>query len=106
MDRITVRDAERQAARLAKAMGHQFHYVYARKGDERSPDMAEGVPCGTVGAWVLDKSAAGGWINLYQYSNAQGGLSHAVNLDAMKPAEMWNACRFALDVLQRMSIDA
>ena len=101
MDRITVRDAERQAARLAKELGHPFHYTCQRTGDTIAPDMAELAPYGTAGAWVLDQSAAGGWLNLREYTTeGSGPLRSAINLDAWKAATLWDACRFALDVLR------
>jgi hypothetical protein len=108
MERVTKKYAEQQMARLAKVLGHSVHYCHQPKGFKPGPDMAEAAEYGTKDAWVLDSSAANGWLTIYQYARwGQGGLSHAIPGDSSHKAnEIWDMCRFAIDVLSMVGVDA
>lgn len=101
MDRVTKKYAEQQMARLAHVLGRPVHYCHQPKGFEPGPDMAPAVEYGTKGAWVLDSSAASGWLTIYAYSQQdRGGLRHAIPGDGShKAQEIWDMCRFAIDVV-------
>lgn len=108
MDRVTKKYAEQQMARLAKVLGHPVHYCHQPKGFAPGPDMAEQASYGTKDAWVLDASAAGGWLTIYAYSEeGRGGLYHAIPGDGShKAQEIWDMCRFAIDVAGMVAANA
>lgn len=105
MDRVTVRDAERQVARLAKVTGHTMVYANMRRGDVVGSDMADAVEPRTPGSWFLDQSAAGGWLTIRGYDK-DGRQYTAINHDSFKAATLWDAVRLALDVIAQEKLPA
>ena len=108
MNRVTKKYAEQQMSRLAKELGRSVHYCHQPKGFTPGPDMAEMAEYGTKDAWVLDSSAASGWLTIYAYSEqGRGALYHAIPGDGSHKAnEIWDMCRFAIDVLGMVTVPA
>jgi hypothetical protein len=102
MERVTKKYAEQQMARLAKELGKKVHYCHQGPTFLPGPGLAEPAQYGTKDAWVLDSSAANGWLTIYAYSEeGRGGLYHAIPGDGSHKAQgIWDICRFAIDMLQ------
>jgi hypothetical protein len=107
MNRITARYAEQQIARLAREYGVKMHYTHQGKTDDQAPvtlaarGLAQPATYGTKDAWVLDASAANGWLGLYAYAEeGLGGLYSPLGHHTHKAAEWWELAGFALDSLR------
>lgn len=116
MDRVTARYAEQQVARLARELGCKMHYTHQGKdlceveSTWTNRGLAEPANYGTKDAWVLDGSAAAGWLNLYAYAE-QGGFYHPLHGysdGTYKAAQWWELAGFAIDALkfQREQVSA
>lgn len=106
MERVTKKYAEQQMGRLAKVLGKKVHYCYQGPTFLPGPGVAEPGQYGEANTWVLDSSAAG-WLTIYEYAgNGTGGLHHAIPGDGShKAQEIWDMCRFAMDVLALKTIN-
>lgn len=112
MNRVTARYAEQQVARLARELGVKMHYCHQGRdvvtitNNWDVKGLAEPAQYGTKGAWVLDSSAAGGWLNLYAYAEeGRGGLTSPLGHMTYKAAEWWEIAG-AMSALLRFQREA
>lgn len=101
-ERYGPKDAERQMAWLAKALGIKVQYLYlSGEGPEDWSQMAEPGQRGEEGTWYLHHAGAGQGYNVAAYSGPDSGICHPLGERLHSCKDLWHAlymARMALGV--------
>jgi len=95
-ERYTAKDAERQMAWLAKALGKKVQYLRLDivKDGEDIGMMAEPGKYAESDTWVLDHVGGHGYC-VHEYSGEHGGISFPLGQRSWTARDFWDMCYVA-----------